>query len=150
MVILLWGVLFTPFSVHAARCTGSPTCGVCTDCSRCDYCKNGGGTCGVCSPQVVPQSYHPYNSPGPGGFWQFVGYIFIAICFIPFLMPVFILLYGIKEWLFSSPYIYITKCQNCEGEIEHSLQQFNKVVGCPHCHQNTTLPYKGSRPKNRK
>ena len=50
------------------RCEGSDYCRICTNCSRCGYCK-GGGTCGVCyTPRPVirrsatPRSYRSERS----------------------------------------------------------------------------------------
>ena len=47
------------------RCTGSSSCRVCTNCSRCGHC-NSGGSCGVCSrsTRVSAPKYHskPNNS----------------------------------------------------------------------------------------
>ncbi|HTM97907.1 MAG TPA: SH3 domain-containing protein [Pedobacter sp.] len=49
--------LLTDFSIKEGRCTGSPYCRICSNCSRCIYCSSG-GSCGVCSRGKVSESFH--------------------------------------------------------------------------------------------
>lgn len=36
---------------HGGKCTGSKYCTACKNCKYCKHCNEGGGVCGVCSPE---------------------------------------------------------------------------------------------------
>jgi hypothetical protein len=46
--IILIAILLSSCSRSSNKCNGDEECDVCTDCSRCEYCNDEEGSCGVC------------------------------------------------------------------------------------------------------
>lgn len=56
LALVLVPILVLPSIADAARCTGSASCRVCSDCSRCGHCR-GSGSCGVCAGTSAGRSH---------------------------------------------------------------------------------------------
>jgi hypothetical protein len=55
LTVLAVAVIHSPIMASAATCTGSGSCKACKNCKNCKHCAKEGGSCGVCSGNMLGQ-----------------------------------------------------------------------------------------------